>query len=51
MFEYSTLKADIKGKVTNIKNPTSGLIVADEIGSITIDENIKAPANCIIQIR
>ena len=26
-------------------------IVADEIGSITIDENIKAPADCIIQIR
>mgnify|MGYP002622098491 CR=1 FL=1 len=49
MFEYSTLEARIKGKVTNIKNPTSGHIVADEIGSITIDENIKAPADCVIE--
>ena len=51
MFEYSTLRADIKGKVTNIKNPTSGLIIADEIGSVTIDENIKQPADCVIKLR
>ena len=50
-FEYSTLKADIKGKITNIKNPTSGEIVADEIGSVTIDKNIKAPADCRISLR
>ena len=47
-FEYSTLQADIKGPITNIKNPMSGRITADSIGSITIDENIKAPADCII---
>lgn len=47
-FEYSTLNADIRGAITNIKNPTSGRIVADSIGSVTIDENIKAPANCEI---
>ena len=51
MFEYSTLQADIKGRVTNIKNPTSGNIIADEIGSITIDENIRQPADCIIESR
>lgn len=50
-FEYSTLKADIKGAITNIKNPMSGTIVADEIGSVTIDGNIKAPADCRIQLR
>lgn len=50
-FEYSTLKADIKGHITNIKNPTSGHIIADSIGSITIDENIAQPANCIIEER
>ncbi len=50
-FEYSTLNADIKGAITNVKNPTSGRIVADAIGSVTIDENIKAPANCIIEVR
>lgn len=47
-FEYSTVKADIRGSITNIKNPTSGRITADHIGSITIDDNIKAPADCII---
>lgn len=50
-FEYSTLEALIRGKITNIKNPTSGHIVADEIGSITLDENIKQPANCVIETR
>lgn len=50
-FEYSTLKADIRGAITNIKNPTSGSIVADEIGSVTIDENVKAPADCVITLR
>lgn len=50
-FEYSTLDADIRGGITDIKNPRSGRIVADEIGSVTIDENIKAPADCIITVR
>ena len=50
-FEYSTLQADIRGVITNIKNPMSGRIVADEFGSITIDENIKAPADCEIRLR
>ncbi len=50
-FEYSTLKADIRGAITNIKNPMSGHIVADSIGSITIDENIKEPADCVIETR
>ena len=50
-FEYSTLNASIKGKITNIKNPTSGHIVADQIGSVTIDKNVKAPADCKIELR
>ena len=50
-FEYSTLQADIRGSITNIKNPTSGRIVADAIGSVTIDENIKVPADCVIETR
>lgn len=29
----------------------SGCIVADEFGSITIDENIKAPADCEIRLQ
>lgn len=50
-FEYSTLKASIKGNITNIKNPASGHIIADGIGSVTIDKNIKAPADCRIELR
>lgn len=49
-FEYSTLHADIRGAITNIKNPRSGYIQANSIGSVTIDENIKAPADCKIII-
>lgn len=50
-FEYSSIEADIKGAITNIKNPAHGHITADEIGSVTIDENIKGPADCIIKTR
>ena len=50
-FEYSTLRADIRGSITNIKNPTSGHIVADSIGSVTIDANIELPADCVIEQR
>ena len=51
VFEYSTVEADIKGHIENIKNPTSGHIVADSIGSITIDENVRQPNDCKIEVR
>lgn len=51
MFEESTVTADIAGAITNIKNPTSGRIVADAIGSVTIDEHVMNPNNCEIVIR
>ena len=51
MFEYSTVEADIRGHIENIKNPSSGHIIADSIGSITIDENVRQPNNCIIETR
>jgi len=47
-FEYSTVKADVKGHITSIKNPKSGEIKADSIGQIILDENIKSPADCKI---
>ena len=50
-FEYSNVEADIRGHIENIKNPTSGHIVADSIGSVTIDQNVRQPANCIIKVR
>ena len=51
MFEYSTVEADIRGHIENIKNPTSGHIVADTIGSVTIDENVRQPNDCEIRVR
>lgn len=51
VFEYSDVQANIKGDVLSIKNPTSGNIVADNIGTIILDEHCKAPANCIITER
>ena len=50
-FEYSTVQADIRGHIKSIKNPSSGRIVADSIGEIIIDENIKKPADCEILTR
>ena len=51
VFEYSTVQADIRGHIENIKNPTSGHIVADSIGSVTIDENVRKPADCRVEVR
>ena len=51
VFEYSNVEADIRGHIDNIKNPSSGHVVADSIGSITIDENVKAPNDCVITTR
>ena len=47
-FEYSTVQATIKGHITSVKNPTSGSILAGSIGDIILDDNCKAPANCLI---
>lgn len=48
-FEDSeNINAVIKGHIENIKNPISGRITADSIGSVTIDKNVKQPNNCII---
>lgn len=49
VFEYSHVNADIRGHIENIKNPSSGHIVADSIGSITIDKNVKQPNDCVIE--
>ena len=47
-FEYSDVRATILGNVTSIKNPRSGFIHADSISQIILDDNIKAPGNCVI---
>lgn len=50
-FEYSDVYANINGHILSVKNPRSGKIIADSIGEIILDKNIKAPANCEILTR
>ncbi len=50
-FEYTSLHADLACRVTSVKNPLSGIIIADGYGEIILDENIKAPADCVIKCR
>ena len=50
-FEYSSVQATIKGHIVSIKNPTSGRIEAGSIGEIILDENRKAPGDCVILTR
>ena len=47
-FEKSFAEADLVGKITSIKNPESGYIVADDIGKIIYDAADKL---CEIKIR
>lgn len=49
--DSSNINAEIRGAVTEIKNPISGRIVADAVGKITLDEHLKQPGNCEIIIR
>lgn len=47
-FEYSSVHATIKGNVTSVKNPRSGHIHADSYSRIILDDNMKAPGDCVI---
>ncbi len=49
-FEYSDVKATVKGHIPSIKNPKTGFIKVESCGELIIDKNIKAPADCDIQI-
>lgn len=48
-FEDSEVNATIVGRITEIKNPLTGHIIADEIGQITYDEFARPPKDCIIK--
>ena len=47
-FEYSDVKAKIKGEILSIKNPLSGYIRCNNIKEIILDENKKSDSNCEI---
>lgn len=49
-FEYSDVQADVKGKITSVKNPSKGRIVADEIGEIVLEHSIMR-SDCAIETR
>ncbi len=46
--DSANIQATIRGHITNIKNPVSGNITADSIGSVTIDNYALPPHNCTI---
>ena len=48
--EYSDVQATIRGHVVSIKNPRTGSIQVDSCGELILDSNIKAPADCRIEI-
>lgn len=47
-FEYSTLDADIRGKILSVRNPRGGIIRAGSIGEIIIDQHCITPGACKI---
>ncbi len=47
-FEYSDVHATVRGNITSVKNPRSGHIHADSYSQIILDDNIKAPGDCVI---
>lgn len=48
-FEYSDVRATVKGTAPSVKNPRTGYIHADSIGEIIRDENAKEPNDCEIR--
>lgn len=50
-FEYSTVDCEINGHVDSVLNPTSGRIVADSFGSVTLDETKIDPTQVSITTR
>ena len=44
-FEYSTVDADIIGRIDSVMNPSGGIIRADGIGELIIDETKVDPRN------
>lgn len=49
-FEGSEVNATIDSVITSVKNPTTGIIKAKGYGEIILDENIKSPADCKIEL-
>lgn len=48
-FEYSSVHAEIKGRVHSVKIRAAAALLRKEYGDIILDEHCKAPANCSIE--
>lgn len=47
-FEYSTVQAEIVGRVDSVLNPLGGKIVADEIGELTVESDKVDPSRTVV---
>lgn len=50
-FEYSSVQADLAGRVESVFNPGSGSIEADEVGELILDEDRVDPAATSLRAR
>lgn len=48
-FEYSTCDVEVKGHIDSIKNPKGGVIRADSIGEVIMEDNRVDTSNTIIE--
>lgn len=48
-FEYSDVTARLRGGLVSVKNPISGMIEAESIGEIILDEHMRKGSDCIIK--
>ncbi|MCH5350818.1 MAG: DUF3737 family protein [Clostridiales bacterium] len=50
-FEYSTVDADIDGKIDSVLNPSGGRITADEIGELILQKDKIDPTKTVVTCR
>lgn len=49
-FEYGNVQVSVNGPIHSVKNPRTGSIIAESYGEILIDGNVKAPADCKLNL-
>lgn len=49
-FEYSSVQAKIRGNIESVKNPLSGVIEADSIGEILLEQSVMGKSTCRISV-
>lgn len=50
-FEYSSVRATVRGNIVSVKNPAAGCIEADSIGELILDENKVQDSRCEVICR